>query len=283
MRLACVGDNVVDVYLSLGLMFPGGNAVNVSVAAARAGVEASYLGALGSDAAGRAVLRSLQEEGVLLERLRVLDGPNAYCTIEVVDGDRRFLVSDVGVSRFVLDEDDLAFLATNDLVHTGDTSQIDDQVRAIAERVPVSFDFAEQPEDYWSRLVDCVSIATFSATHLSDEEASDFARRIVELGPRIVLVTLGERGALAFDGEEVHFAHSSVSPVDTLGAGDSLIGTFLAGVLQDHGIGRALESGSERAASTCLHNGAFGPGFPVEGIALTTTEMSSPPVVEALG
>jgi fructoselysine 6-kinase len=220
---------------------------------------------------------------VLLERLRVLEGPNAYCTIEIVDGDRRFLVSDVGVSRFVLDEDDFSFLATNDLVHTGDTSQIDDQVRDIAERVPVSFDFAEQPEDYWSRLVDCVTFATFSATHLSDEEASDFARRIVELGPRIVLVTLGERGSLVSDGEEIHFARSSVTPVDTLGAGDSLIGTFLAGILQDRGIGDAIESGSERAAATCLQNGAFGPGFPIEGITLTTTAVSSPTVVEALG
>jgi sugar/nucleoside kinase (ribokinase family) len=281
MRLACVGDNVVDVYPSLGLMFPGGNALNVAVAAHRAGVEATYLGVLGSDAAGRAVLRSLQEEGVLLEHLRELDGPNAYGTVELVNGDRRFGVSDIGVSRFVLNEDDLSFLALNDLVHTGDTSMIECQVRDIAERVPVSFDFAERPEDYWSRLVDCVSIATFSATHLSDKDASDFARRVVDIGPRIVLVTLGERGALASDGEGVHFSPSSVSPVDTLGAGDSLIGTFLAGILRHLGIGEALERGSERAASTCLHYGAFGHGSPIEGIAMATTETSPPQAVEA--
>ena len=283
MHLACVGDNVVDVYPSLDLMFPGGNAVNVAVAAHRAGVEASYLGALGSDAAGRAVLTSLKDEGVSLERLRVLEGPNAYCTIDLVDGDRRFGLSDVGVSRFVLDDDDLSYLATSDMVHTGDSSMVEGQVRDIAERVPVSFDFSEQPEEYWSRLVDCVSIATFSATDLSDGEASDFARRVVDLGPRIVLVTLGERGAIALDGEVIHFSRSSVSPVDTLGAGDSLIGTFLAGILRRHGIGEALDRGSVSASATCLHNGAFGPGFPIEGIAGVATETSSPSAVEALG
>jgi len=281
MHLACVGDNVVDVYPSLGLMFPGGNAVNVAVAAHRAGVETSYLGALGSDAAGRAVLTSLRDEGVSLERLRVLEGPNAYCTIELVDGDRRFGLSDVGVSRFVLDDADLSFLATSDMVHTGDTSMIEGQVRDIAERVPVSFDFAEQPEEYWSRLVDCVSIATFSATHLSDDDASDFARRVVDLGPHIVLVTLGERGALAYDGEVFHFSRSSVSPVDTLGAGDSLIGTFVAGTLRRLAIGEALDRGSASAAATCLHNGAFGSGFQIEGIAGEAIETSSPSVVEA--
>lgn len=283
MHLACVGDNVVDVYPSLGLMFPGGNAVNVAVAAHRAGVESSYLGALGSDAAGRAVLSALRHEGVSLERLRVLEGPNAYCTIDLVDGERHFGVSDVGVSRFVLDDEDLSFLAASDLVHTGDTSMIEGQVRDIAGRVAVSFDFAEQPEGYWSALVDCVSIATFSATHLTDAEAGDFARRVHALGPRVVLVTLGERGSLAFDGETVHHARSSVSPVDTLGAGDSLIGTFLAGVLRGRAVGEALVDASERAAATCLHNGAFGPGFPIEGIAALAPERSSPSVVEALG
>ena len=283
MHLACVGDNVVDVYPSLGLMFPGGNAVNVAVAAHRAGVDASYLGALGSDAAGRTVLMSLHQEGISLERLRVLEGPNAYCTINLVDGDRRFGASDVGVSRLVLDDDDLTFLATSDLVHTGDTSMIDGQVRDIAERVPVSFDFAEQPEEYWIRLIDCVLIATFSATHLSDDDAGNFARRIFDFGPRIVIVTLGERGALAFDGETMHVARSSVSPVDTLGAGDSLIGTFLAGFLRGIGIGEALERGSVSAAATCLHNGAFGAGFPIEGVSTVAPGTSSPSVAEALG
>jgi fructoselysine 6-kinase len=37
MSLAAVGDNVVDCYVDRGLMFPGGNSVNVAVHAARAG------------------------------------------------------------------------------------------------------------------------------------------------------------------------------------------------------------------------------------------------------
>ena len=274
MHLACVGDNVVDVYPSLGLMFPGGNAVNVAVSAHRAGIDASYLGVLGSDAAGRAVRISLESEGISLDRLRVLPGPNAYCTIDLVDGDRRFGLSDIGVSRFDLDNDDLAFLATADLVHTGDTSMIEGQVRDIAVVAPVSFDFAEQPEEYWRSLVDCVSIATFSASHLSDEDASDFAREVYALGPRIVLVTLGGRGALVYDGEQIYFSRSSVIPVDTLGAGDSLIGAFLAKILQCRPIHEALGDGSASAAATCLHYGAFGPGFPIEGVAIAESGMS---------
>ena len=46
------GDNVVDVYEHTGTMYPGGNAVNVAVAAKRCGAARSaYLGHFGSDAA----------------------------------------------------------------------------------------------------------------------------------------------------------------------------------------------------------------------------------------
>ena len=36
-----IGDNVVDKYLNLGLMFPGGNALNVAVFAHRYGADAA--------------------------------------------------------------------------------------------------------------------------------------------------------------------------------------------------------------------------------------------------
>ena len=64
MRVCGVGDNVVDRYLGLDRMYPGGNALNVAVFCRRAGVEAAYLGITGSDEAGALVRESLVAEGV---------------------------------------------------------------------------------------------------------------------------------------------------------------------------------------------------------------------------
>jgi fructoselysine 6-kinase len=72
MRLLGAGDNVVDRYHDLGLMFPGGNALNVAVAAARAGAEAAYIGAIGTDRAGGVVLAGLRAEGIDTSRVRVV-------------------------------------------------------------------------------------------------------------------------------------------------------------------------------------------------------------------
>ena len=57
-----VGDNTVDRYIDMGMMYPGGNAVNVSVFFKRMGGEASYLCWLGDDSRGRLVLDSLRAE-----------------------------------------------------------------------------------------------------------------------------------------------------------------------------------------------------------------------------
>ncbi|UUZ81205.1 hypothetical protein LJK88_41995 [Paenibacillus sp. P26] len=48
MRLIGIGDNVVDYYQDQGVMYPGGNVLNVAVAAKRSGAEAcAYLGITG--------------------------------------------------------------------------------------------------------------------------------------------------------------------------------------------------------------------------------------------
>jgi hypothetical protein len=110
MRLRGVGDNVVDRYADLGRMFPGGNALNVAVAARRAGAAAAYLGAVGTDRAGDVVLSALHAEDVDVQRVRRVEGPNAYADVTVVDGDRVFVGGNATISRFWVDADDLAYL-----------------------------------------------------------------------------------------------------------------------------------------------------------------------------
>ena len=130
--VAAVGDNVADVYPSLGCLFPGGNALNVAVAARRAGVSAAYLGAIGTDGPGRAIKAALDDEGVSTDRLRIIEGPNAYSVVELDGGDRRFVAYDLGVSRFTLEDADLDYLAEFDCVHSGARSGTEDQLREMA-------------------------------------------------------------------------------------------------------------------------------------------------------
>lgn len=264
MSVACAGDNVIDIYLGSGRGYPGGNAVNVSVAARRAGVQSAYVGAVGRDDVGTIVRQALASEGVATERLRVLEGPTAWCEIRLIDGERQFGDTNIGVSRIELTEPDLDYLAGFSVTHTGDNSMMEDQVPAIAARTRVSFDFGERPRDYVDALIGQVWCACFSASHLSADEASALADEMAALGPEFVLVSEGARGAqLVTGGTRYRQASEAAEVTDSLGAGDALIGGVLAGLSSGRSPEESLATGSRLAARAVTRSGGFGYGFDI--------------------
>jgi fructoselysine 6-kinase len=261
-RVLGAGDNVVDRYDQLNLMFPGGNALNVAVYARRAGAQASYLGVLGDDEAGRHVLAALIAEDVGIERLRVESGPNAYSDILLSNGDRSFLAESEGVSRFVLDEDDLAYAETFDIVHTGYLGFLEPQVAEVAARVPVSFDLSTRDEpEYLASILPYVEVVFLSRSGISDARAERLAVHAHSHGPRVVVVTRGAGGSVGFDGQTLyHQPPMAISPVDTLGAGDAYIGRFLVEYVAGAELAVAMKEATKAATAVCGAYGAFGYG-----------------------
>jgi fructoselysine 6-kinase len=262
MQLAGVGDNVVDRYRDLGTMFPGGQALNVAVHAHRFGIPTAYLGAIGDDVAGRHVLGAIRAEGIDYSRLRILPGSNAYAEVALEDGNRVFVGSDDGVSRFDLQPEDLAYLAGFDLIHSSESSFLEDQLHLLAGVRPLSFDFSVRRDPaYVEPLLPHVAIAEFSLSDLDDTESEAWLERIHGLGPRLVLATRGADDALLFDGSRMWRQPSIPTElIDTLGAGDAFIARFLVGVLREEPFERTLAAAAETAAATCGTYGAFGYG-----------------------
>jgi sugar/nucleoside kinase (ribokinase family) len=261
-RLLGAGDNVVDRYRDLGMLFPGGNALNVAVAAARAGAEAAYLGVLGNDRSGEVVRAALVAEGVEVERLRTADGPNAWAEVTVVDGDRVFVGADPTISAFRLDAGDLAYAATFDLIHTGDCSMLETQIADLAAAAPLSFDFSVHREPaYLESILPHLAVACFSASGQDEGGVLELLADAVARGPRLALATRGTAPALLYDGRGTwRQPVTGRDVVDTLGAGDSFIGRFLVGVIAGEDPDLSLREAADAAARTCGHYGAFGHG-----------------------
>ena len=92
MKLIALGDNVIDYYHNTQECFPGGNAVNVAVHAARLGAQAEYLGSLGDDNMAHIVKKALRENGVDISHCPVLQGRTTkVCSYDVVNGERSFI------------------------------------------------------------------------------------------------------------------------------------------------------------------------------------------------
>lgn len=262
LRILGVGDNVVDRYREIGRMFPGGNPVNAAVGARRAGAEAGYIGRVGSDRAGRLVLEALRQEGVDVSRVRVADGPNAYAEVDVVDGERVFVRSDKGVRCFQLEDADLTYAATFDLVHSGEFGGLEGQIADVARVSRVAYDFGGRRESsYLDPLLPHVEVACFSASELDEQAAADLLKYARAHGARVALATRGAAGALFDDGRQLW--HQPIVPatvVDTLGAGDSFVARFLVGYLRGDRADIALGAAASAAALTCQCYGAFGYG-----------------------
>ena len=260
-----VGDNTVDRYLHLGKMFPGGNAVNVPVLAHRLGNPAAYLGWLAKDPHGMLVYDALVEEGVDVSRCRLVEGQNAFCEVTLQDGDRIFGNFSEGVcDQIKLNEKDLQFISTFDLVHTSVYSFITpylEQLRSVSK--VLSFDFSnEWDRDSLAAILPFVDIALISNPVMNIDENNELINFAHAFGPDIVLVTSGEHGALLFDGSQ--FFHQEIQPVgeivDTLGAGDAFAACFMVNYLSGVSIQEALQKAAKSAAETCKYYGAFGHG-----------------------
>lgn len=268
LKVIGVGDNVVDRYLHLGKMFPGGNAVNFAVLARRRGHTAAYIGVVGRDAAGTLLLDSLRREGVDISRVQVADGTTAYCDVNLVDGDRQFAGYDLSLyDRLQLGAADFSFIGRFDLVHTSVYSRIDRHLPDLKHACPLlSYDFSDKWDD--ARLPSVLSYTDFvffSGSGRPERQVKERLEYLLTRGPRLAVVTLGRDGALLYDGKKFYYQGVvPVQPVDTLGAGDAFLTGFLMSHLSGAAIPRALQAAAEAAAAACTYYGAFGYGTAIE-------------------
>lgn len=272
MLICGVGDNVVDRYVEHGLMFPGGNALNVAVFARRAGARAAYLGITGSDLPGRIVREALAAEAVETTRLRVHDSFNAFSQIGIdAEGNRYFIGSTPPPYRLVLDRGDFDYLSGFDVIHTGDYGQLEEQLPAVAACGMLSFDFGSKPLPYAERLLPFVNVATFSAPGLTEAAAVDQIRWAQSRGPDSIIVTRGARGSIVARGEAIHVEPAlAVSVEDSLGAGDAYVAVALTSLLGGADLAESAFRAARAAADVCTHMGAFGHGAPLTPLPAVT-------------
>lgn len=260
MQLVAVGDNITDCYPDFGVMFPGGNCVNVAVHAARLGTAASYVGSVGDDDRGRQLAAALTEEEVDISHLRVQPGSTGYATVLHEDGERTFGPFDRGASQLQLLSADLDFVGRHDIVHSSYAAQLEERIPALAQQARVSFDFdAHTGDEYARQLIPSVSYAFFSAAHLAEEQVRELLTWACSSGAVCALATRGPQGALFFDGNTFTGQPARRATVrDTLGAGDAFIAAVLHGILRKLPASAFLSQAADVSASVCENLGAFG-------------------------
>ena len=265
--LLCIGDNVVDLYLDRGVFFPGGNALNVAVLARRFGLaDVAYMGIVGNDREGDHVRACMAAESLSIAHLRRVEGPNGKAQVtHDADGDRVFVASNRGGIRRKLmlrmDEDDLALIAATGHVHSSCFSYLEPElprIRAAARGVSFDFSTLHDPA-YLEQVCPHVSTAFLSGAGLADAAVSELIARVLDLGPDIVCVTRGDKGAVWANGQtRIEQPIVSAKVLDTMGAGDAFIAGYLVGTLRGDAPEQVLSFAASCAAKACGWEGAWG-------------------------
>ncbi len=287
-KVVGVGDNVVDKYVNIDRMFPGGQCMNFAVYARMLGYESAYIGVFGTDAAADLVKRTAVKFGVSLERAVTRQGENGYARINVrADGDREFIMSNkggiAGTDPLFLSDEDLEYIRQFNLIFTDDNARMDMDValpKLKSTGVPVIYDFSVRGTDEaLARICPHVDYSILSCGSLSPDETKARMTRARECGSGAVIATRGIEGSFFSDGGEIHQMKSyAVDTRDALGAGDAYCTAFLLSYVpwlnrhgvtaaaeeKDAAIRRSMQAGALFAAKICLDFGAFGHGEAIQ-------------------
>jgi fructoselysine 6-kinase len=257
LKLIAVGDNCLDVYLTKNTMAVGGNALNVAVQWQRQGQSARYFGVVGRDAEGDVIAHEIAAAGLPLADLERRDGATAVTLLLERNGDRRFLLEDLGVGQDYLPSPDrYAALSGADWVHLGTNSSQVLVERLIEDRIRFSVDVSTA-----HAALDLKGVPLVFAAGPDDPDVpvEPVLQGLKDRGASRIVMTCGPRGAFFHDGASLaHVPAQSIEVVDTCGAGDSFIATFLvAHVSRAMEATAAMELATDAAAKTCLHEGGF--------------------------
>lgn len=244
-------------------------AYNIAVLGARVG----FVTKVGEDALGGLALERLRNTSIDLSRVvKAPAGEQTGVTVLLSHGARRRILTYPGVmATMTTAELDLDYLASARHFHLsslflqrGLWPGIADLFRSLKQAgLTLSLDTNDDPEDRWDgplpellRLVDILLPNDSEACRMTGAATVEDALELLAAQVPLVAIKCGRRGALVARGQDrwsVPALH--VTPIDTIGAGDSFNAGFLFGYLQGLPPDVCAEMGNTTAALSTLRPG----------------------------
>lgn len=246
-RALVIGEALIDIVEREGRVtgeYVGGSPLNVAVGLARLGRGVDFLTHIGDDPRGRRILEHAKQSGVQLVSgsMTAQRTPTALATLDA-SGSAQYefdiewrltgtpevsppLIAHTGSIGAVLEPGCRAVAALLDTYHPAATVTFDPNVRAVL----IEDDDAARGRI--DRLVERSDVVKASDEDMRwidpNRSPEQIAQTWLDLGPSIVAVTMGDRGAFALCAAGmVRVPALQVEVVDTVGAGDA----FMSGLI----------------------------------------------------
>jgi fructokinase len=291
------GEALVDLVEEHGVLspVPGGGPFNTAIALGRLGIPVAFLGTLSHDEYGGLLARLLTEAGVDMSLVRRSAAPTPLAIVHRHgDGDNTYTFYLTGTSLTDLPPSAVPALPEHVwAVHVGTLGLAVDPPAAAfealldreARRRTIVLDpnvrpavFGDQSSyrarfERLARLAHIVKLSDDDAAWIYPElERAAIIERVLDLGPRLVAITMGTLGAVAASREgQAHVPAVPITVVDTVGAGDVFGAALLAALVERD----ALEPGATRPLDDSLLEEAV--EYAVTASAITCTRRGAVP------
>ncbi len=249
---------------------PGGSAANAAIAAHALGSNCGLVSAVGGDLFGKHLVANMKRHGIGIDGVAVM--PNQKTSTSVIllsDGNKAVLSSrgafshlgpkhlaeklvrqaDVVVTTSLSSDDNFAlFLKAVKLAH-------EDRKKIV---FAPSMTMLKAQGRKFGRLHPHFDLAICNeaeAMYYTGESSAEKA--VKKLPGRVAVVTMAEKGAIAYAGGQVlHIGAPKVKVVDTTGAGDSFTGAFVHELYSHGSVRRALAAATAVAGLKLSSMGA---------------------------
>ena len=270
-KIPSIGETILGKKYNVG---PGGKGCNQAIAISRLGGNVSFISKIGKDNYGELALNTLKKNEISVKSI-------------LQDGNQQ-----TGVAGILVDEN-TGKNAINVIVGAPNSITIDEINKQI-NLIKKSKIFLTQLELPKNVTLHCLKIAKESgcitilnpapASEISKEfydnidfftpneteaefytgikitnekETKQAAEKLIKLGVKKVIITLGEKGLFYTDGkEEIYLKASSVKAIDTTGAGDAFNGGLAYGLSKEKNIKECLQLANKVAGLSTTKLGA---------------------------
>ena len=254
------------------LQIPGGKGANQGVAIAKLNNNINFLGKIGNDAFGEALLKSMKDAGVNIEHIEKAQDSTGIAVINVdKEGNNNIIVipgANSKVDKEYLKRHHTAFEEAEIIVF-----QLEIPLETVKEGLRISKELdkitilnpapAQELDDEIIGNIDILipnehELERISKVKITDNDSMlEAAKVLLNKGIKQIIITLGSKGVL-YIGQSNHkfFPAYKVNVVDTTAAGDSFIGGFTSSYMKNGDIEEAIEMGQKTAALSIQKVGA---------------------------
>ncbi len=268
-KIPTIGETILGDSYNVG---PGGKGCNQSIAISRLGGRVNFISKLGNDDYGRLAIDKLKKDKIDTSNIIISNKHKTGVAGIHVDrntGKNAITVVRGAPSSLTVKEIDINVIKQSKIfltqleIPTGVTLHC---LKAAKEYGLINIlnpaPACELTNDFF-KLVDYFTpneteAEFYTGVKINDEkDAKISAKKLIDMGIKKVIITLGEKGLFYSDGEEeIYMKASSDKAVDTTGAGDAFNGGFSFALLKGKKIKECLDIANKVAGLSTTKLGA---------------------------